>query len=131
MASLFKELKPLMNATFEASQSINRTAPILAWTQSLMILLLAAIFATLFGLLVALNPDMEAERRQYVTPATRFLLGQAVTRGAAVGRVAGEPIRAAKDGVALIFGAMGAARESATASSKGTPRGGEGGKKTS
>lgn len=87
MASLFKEIKPLVNATFEASQTINRTGPILAWTQALMIVLLGAIFLALFGLLVTINPDLEVERKQFITPAVRFLLGQIVTYGNAFGGV--------------------------------------------
>ncbi|KAK6216187.1 hypothetical protein LQW54_003761 [Pestalotiopsis sp. IQ-011] len=78
MASFFKELKPLMNSTMEASAAINRTAPILAWTQVLMIVLLAGIFLALFGLLVTLNPDLEAERQEFITPAVRLLLGYGV-----------------------------------------------------
>lgn len=80
-----------MNATFEASQSINRTAPILACTQVLMIILLAAIFCALFGLLITLNPDLEAERRQVVTPAVRFLLRQTVGFASTVWKIVWRP----------------------------------------
>lgn len=87
MASLLKELRPLANATFEASQSINRTAPILAWTQVLMIVLLTAIFFALFGLLVTLNPDLSSERQQFVTPAVRSILSHLVTYSGALSKL--------------------------------------------
>lgn len=89
MASFFKELKPLMNSTMEASAAINRTAPILAWTQVLMIVLLTGIFLALFGLLVTLNPDLEAERQELITPAVRVLLGYGVGSVRKVRRVMG------------------------------------------
>lgn len=113
MASLFKELKPLVNATFEASQTISRTAPILAWTQGLMIVLLAAIFVALFGLLVTLNPDLEVERQQLITPAVRFLLVQIVRCRNITKRIFRKPTWNAKEGEL-----SGAARESVAASAK-------------
>ncbi|KAF2999962.1 hypothetical protein E8E14_004595 [Neopestalotiopsis sp. 37M] len=89
MASFFKELKPLMNSTMEASHAINRTAPILAWTQVLMIVLLTGIFMALFGLLVTLNPDLQAERQEFITPAVRMLLTHGVALARMAGRAAG------------------------------------------
>ncbi|ETS79864.1 hypothetical protein PFICI_07393 [Pestalotiopsis fici W106-1] len=96
MASFFKEIKPLMNSTIEASQAINRTAPILAWTQVLMIVLLTGIFLALFGLLVTLNPDLQAERQEFITPAVRILLEQGVALGRLVGRARGHARQAAE-----------------------------------
>jgi hypothetical protein len=124
MASIFKELKPLMNATFEASQSINRTAPILACTQVLMIVLLTAIFCALFGLLITLNPDLEAERQQVVTPAVRFLVRQAVTLGSSAWKIVGIPAGIVLTGFGTPQGPSRANEGSDAISGKG-PAGGE------
>ncbi|KAH6658022.1 hypothetical protein BKA67DRAFT_204805 [Truncatella angustata] len=104
MASLFKEIKPLVNATLEASQTINRTGPILAWTQLLMILLLGAIFLVLFGLLVTLNPDLEAERKEFITPVVRLLLAKTVANGRAVRKAVGNPKWVAKTALQMFTG---------------------------
>ncbi|KAK9770180.1 hypothetical protein SCAR479_13145 [Seiridium cardinale] len=129
MASIFKELKPLMNATFEASESINRTAPILACTQILMIVLLGAIFFALFGLLVTINPDLDDERQRYITPAVRFLLSQGALYGRIAGKVARQPAWIASTIWALLSGTYHAA-ESHTASTGKENSGKSGGKRT-
>lgn len=116
MASLFKELKPLMNATFEASQSINRTAPILAWTQALMIVLLSAIFLALFGLLVTLNPDLETERRQFITPAVRYVLNKVIAYGCIAMSALRKPTAIVRKGLALVSGSSHVAKENANVS---------------
>ncbi|KAK6062500.1 hypothetical protein SCUP515_13309 [Seiridium cupressi] len=130
MASIFKELKPLMNATFEASESINRTAPILACTQILMIILLAAIFFALFGLLVTINPDLDDERQQYITPAVRFLLSHSALYGRIAGKVARQPAWIAQTIWALLSGTYHAAESHTATAGKESSGGKSGGKRT-
>lgn len=128
MAALFKDWTPLLNSTLEASQSINRTAPILACTQVLMILILAAIFTALFGLLITLNPDLDAERQQFVTPAVRFLLNQTVNCGCIAAKISAWPLTAAW---ALLSGTSPTAENSPVASGKEKSGRGRGSNKTS
>lgn len=43
----------------------------------------------LFGLLVTLNPDLQAERQEFITPAVRMLLKHGVALARIAGRAAG------------------------------------------
>ncbi|KAF1991106.1 hypothetical protein K402DRAFT_389308 [Aulographum hederae CBS 113979] len=69
----FDQVTPLVAAGFVVLETTKNIAILLAWIQVLTIILLSLILTSLFGLLITLNPDLEAERRNLVTPVVRWL----------------------------------------------------------
>ena len=74
-------LKELKDSFEQSSRAIDQTAILLTITQSGTLILLTLILVVLLGILVAVNPDMQAEREQIVTPWTRWFLSSR-TKGA-------------------------------------------------
>lgn len=69
----FEQVTPLVAAGFEVLQTTKDIAILLACIQVLTVIILALILAALFGLLLTMNPDLEYERQQLVTPALQYL----------------------------------------------------------
>ena len=102
----FKELNkaygkvtPLVAAAYEVLETTKNISLLLAGIQVLTVLLLALILLALVGLLITMNPDLEDERTEFVTPIVKWLAGWAD-----VGRVG---VGAAMGFALLIAGAAG------------------------
>ena len=70
----FEQVTPLVAAGFEVLQTTKDIAILLACIQVLTVVLLAFILVALLALLVTINPDMEKERRELVTPTLIWLV---------------------------------------------------------
>ncbi|KAL9069020.1 MAG: hypothetical protein Q9157_006310, partial [Trypethelium eluteriae] len=71
----FEQVTPLVAAAYEVLSTIKNIAILLAAIQILTVVLLTLILVSLLGLLYTLNPDLETERKQLVTPVMRWLAG--------------------------------------------------------
>lgn len=69
----FEQVTPLVAAGFEVLQTTKDIAILLACIQVLTVAILTLILVSLFGLLLTMNPDLEYERQQLVTPALQWL----------------------------------------------------------
>jgi hypothetical protein len=69
----FEQVTPLVAAGFEVLQTTKDIAILLACIQVLTVAILSLILVSLFGLLLTMNPDLEYERQQLVTPALQWL----------------------------------------------------------
>lgn len=71
----FDQVTPLVAAGFEVLQTTKNISILLAVIQVLTVVFLALILVTLLGLLIAMNPDMEHERKELVTPVMKWMAG--------------------------------------------------------
>lgn len=71
--SAFDQVTPLVAAGFEVLQTTKNVSILLATIQVLTALLLAVIAVTLAALLIAVNPDLDKERRTIVTPVMQWV----------------------------------------------------------
>jgi len=69
----FEQVTPLVAAGFEVLQTTKDIAILLACIQVLTVGILALILVALFGLLLTMNPDLEYERQQLVTPTLKYV----------------------------------------------------------
>ena len=69
----FDQVTPLVAAGFKVLQTTKNIAILLAIIQICTVLLLFLILVALIGLLFAVNPDLETERRVLVTPTMQWL----------------------------------------------------------
>ena len=67
--------KDLVAAASEVLKPTKYILSLLACIQVLIVLLLTLILLALVGLMVTLNPDLKEERRRFVTPMARWLIG--------------------------------------------------------
>lgn len=77
----FDQVNPLVAKGPEVSQSINYISIFLAVYQVFTVVFLALILATLLGLLITVNPDLEHERQELVTPAMKRMVRWIVVLG--------------------------------------------------
>ncbi|KAL9090730.1 MAG: hypothetical protein Q9165_005218 [Trypethelium subeluteriae] len=71
----FEQVTPLVAAAYEVLSTIKNIAILLSAIQILTVILLTLILVSLLGLLYTLNPDLEKERKQLVTPVMQWLAG--------------------------------------------------------
>ncbi|KAK5946487.1 hypothetical protein PMZ80_000630 [Knufia obscura] len=69
----FDEVTPLVAEGFQVLQTTKNISICLAVVQVLTVVFLALILVTLLGLLIAINPDMEHERQELVTPVMKWM----------------------------------------------------------
>lgn len=69
----FDQVTPLVAAGFEVLQTTKNISIVLAAIQVLTVLTLMFILMVLIGILYAVNPDLEDERKALVTPVMRWL----------------------------------------------------------
>jgi hypothetical protein len=69
----FDQVTPLVSTGFDVLQTTKNIAILLAYIQILTVVLLSLILFALLGLLFTMNPDLEKERQQLVTPVMRWL----------------------------------------------------------
>ncbi|ORY11332.1 hypothetical protein BCR34DRAFT_664475 [Clohesyomyces aquaticus] len=86
----FEQVTPLVAAGFEVLRTTRNISILLAAIQVLTVLLLALILLVLVGILYSVNPDLEQERRELVSPVFGWLarLGVAAMVKSAVGSAA-------------------------------------------
>ncbi|KAK5092771.1 hypothetical protein LTR70_005232 [Exophiala xenobiotica] len=77
----FDQVTPLVAEGFEVLQTTKNISLFLAVCQVLTAIFLALILVTLQGLLIAVNPDLEYERQEIVTPAVKWLAGWILVLG--------------------------------------------------
>ncbi|KAK4944097.1 hypothetical protein LTR10_016430 [Elasticomyces elasticus] len=71
----FEQVTPLVGAGYEVLQTLKNIAILLACIQVLTVILLTFIFVAMMGLLITMNPDLEKERQQLVTPVVAEITG--------------------------------------------------------
>jgi hypothetical protein len=69
----FDQVTPLVSTGFNVLQTTKNIAILLTYIQILTVVLLSLILFALLGLLFTMNPDLEKERQQLVTPVMRWL----------------------------------------------------------
>ncbi|KIW11341.1 hypothetical protein PV08_10641 [Exophiala spinifera] len=69
----FEQVTPLVAAGFEVLETTKDIAILLACIQVLTVTLLAFILFALLALIITMNPDLEKERRELVTPSVVWL----------------------------------------------------------
>jgi hypothetical protein len=70
--SAFHQVTPLVSEGFRVLQTIRDIAVLVAVIQLFAFFFLGWISLAALGLLVTLNPDLEAERQAFVTPAVKW-----------------------------------------------------------
>lgn len=78
------QVEPLRKAGFEVLRTTKNISLILACIQVLTVIILALILAALFGLLLTMNPDLDYEKQQLVTPALKWISGWLLSCGGLV-----------------------------------------------
>ncbi len=76
----FDEVTPLVAAGFNVLQTSKNISILLAVVQIVTVALLFLILVVLSALLITINPDLQPERKELVTPAVRWLLGWIMNR---------------------------------------------------
>ncbi|OAL38108.1 hypothetical protein AYO20_02560 [Fonsecaea nubica] len=71
--SAFEQVTPLVAAGFEVLQTTKDIAILLAVIQVVTVITLLLILLALLALLCTVNPDLDREREQLVTPAMQWL----------------------------------------------------------
>ncbi|RVX74848.1 hypothetical protein B0A52_01125 [Exophiala mesophila] len=79
----FEQVTPLVAAGFEVLQTTKNIAILLACIQVLTVILLGLILLALLALVCAVNPDLEQEREELVTPAVKWLASWLLAYGTA------------------------------------------------
>ena len=79
----FDQVTPLVAAAYEVLQTTKNIAILLACIQVTTVVLLTLILFALFGLLFTLNPDLDQERQQLVTPVMQWMASWVYTYGRA------------------------------------------------
>lgn len=69
----FEQVTPLVAAGFEVLQTTKNIAILLACIQVLTVILLGLLLLGIFALLCTVNPDLDRERQELVTPAVQWL----------------------------------------------------------
>ncbi|KAM7192727.1 hypothetical protein V8F33_008188 [Rhypophila sp. PSN 637] len=69
----FDQVTPLVQTGFRVLDTIKNVSILVAVIQALNVLLLWLILLSLLGLLITVNPDLEAERRAVVTPVVEWI----------------------------------------------------------
>lgn len=77
----FGQVTPLVAAGFRVLQKTKNIAIIVACIQGLTAFLLSLILLALLGLLYTVNPDLEDERQQLVTPVMQWVAQWLLTYG--------------------------------------------------
>jgi flagellar biosynthesis/type III secretory pathway M-ring protein FliF/YscJ len=71
----YGQVTPLVAAAYEVLETTKNISILLAAIQVLTVILLAAILLTLVALLITLDPALESERQELVTPALKYVAG--------------------------------------------------------
>ncbi|PSK58734.1 hypothetical protein C1H76_8690 [Elsinoe australis] len=71
----FDQVTPLVAAGFQVLETTKNISLLLLAIQILTVLLLALIQTTLLVVLITVNPDLESERAQIVTPVMKWVAG--------------------------------------------------------
>ncbi len=77
----FDQVTPLVQAGFEVLQTTKDIAVFLAFLQVVVAVTLLFILLALIALLFTMNPDLQTEREQLVTPFMKWLAGWAYKYG--------------------------------------------------
>lgn len=80
----FDQVTPLVAAGFEVLQTTKNISILLAAIQVLTCVFLGAILLALMGLICTVNPDLEMEKDELVTPSMRWLAGWIFSYGGTV-----------------------------------------------
>lgn len=78
----FDQVTPLVAAGFEVLQTTKNIAILMAYIQVFTAATLTMILLALLGLIFTVNPDLETEREQIVTPVMQWLASWIFTYGA-------------------------------------------------
>jgi hypothetical protein len=70
----FDQVTPLVASGFQVLETTKNIAVLLAFIEVFIFILLGLILIALFILLVTVNPDLEEERRELVTPMVKWTL---------------------------------------------------------
>ena len=71
----YGQVTPLVEAGFEVLETTKNITLVVAGIQVLNSVLLAFVLLALLGLLITMNPDMETERAELVTPFLKWVTG--------------------------------------------------------
>ena len=85
----YGQVTPLVAAAYDVLETTKNISLLLLGIQILTVTLLGLILLALIGVLITLNPDLEDERIEYVTPVVRWLAGWADVGNVSVGAIMG------------------------------------------
>ena len=68
----FDQVTPLVAAGFDVLQTTKNISILLAAIQVITVVILALILLAMLGLLITMNPDLDAEREAVVTPVVKW-----------------------------------------------------------
>ena len=71
----YGQVTPLIEAAYEVLETTKNISLLLLGIQVLTVILLAFILLALVGLMIVMNPEMDKERRELVTPTLRWVTG--------------------------------------------------------
>jgi len=77
----FDQVTPLVAEGFEVLQTTKNISVFLAVCQVLTAVFLALILVAMLGLLITMNPELEYERQEIVTPAMKWMAGWIIALG--------------------------------------------------
>ena len=75
----FEQVTPLVQAAYETLETIKNIALILLGLQVALFVTMLFNLLALVGLLFTLNPDLEKERKLFVTPVMKWIAGWSMT----------------------------------------------------
>ncbi|MCJ1333391.1 hypothetical protein MMC10_010087 [Thelotrema lepadinum] len=73
----YGQVTPLVAAAYDVLETTKNISLLLAGIQVLTVILLGFILLALVGLLITMNPELEEERVQFVTPVVKWVAGWA------------------------------------------------------
>ena len=77
----FNQVTPLVASAYEVLDTTKNIALFLAGLQIVVAISLILILLAMIGLLFTLNPDLETERKELVTPVMKWIAGFSLTSG--------------------------------------------------
>ena len=99
----YGKVTPLVAAAYDVLETTKNISLLLAGIQVLTVLLLGLILLALIGLLITMNPDLEEERVQFVTPVVRWFAGFADIGKVGVGASTGFALLVAGAAGVVVF----------------------------
>ena len=81
----YGQVTPLIESAYDVLETTKNISLVLLAIQILTVLLLGLILLALVGLLITMNPDLDQERKELVTPVLRWVAGWARIGKTAIG----------------------------------------------
>lgn len=103
ISQAFEQVTPLVAAGFQVLQTTKDISILLACIEVMTCVFLGLVLLTLIGLICTINPELERERDELVTPVVKWLASWIFSYGKIVGWLLRLTIVATTAGLGLFF----------------------------